>query len=405
MSQLRYNPILMNIIHEIDTEHNRISAPHRRKWFEVNKRIIDIYGWKDWNYVVTTLKALQQHISVDIKYSDSLQESVTKFAVYTDDLFTIQTLYNGETSQNRLANIREIVSHYKSLACCEWLKQIYYQPYLDRIKKGKIITNFNSDRTFHLLLNAIIQNESPIYMRAFSTKILGNSKKFEKEYLKAVCPVLRKCPDLKEYEESIDESLSNNDVLRYFGIQTYNNTFEFKGNITYSLDQKSCLSTEKEEYGSVWNTEMLIHGEIQEVHAKQIITIENKANFYAVPHDPDTLYIFVHGFLSPLEQKICKQIFKSAPDAKYYHFGDLDYGGIRIFEFLKNKIFPTIKPLKMDVDTFREYEKISPGEIISSDVRKKLAAMTVSAELQPLKDHILSTWKIYEQETFILIKK
>ncbi|COH67119.1 Uncharacterized protein conserved in bacteria [Streptococcus pneumoniae] len=40
-----------------------------------------------------------------------------------------------------------------------------------------------------------------------------------------------------------------------------------------------------------------------------------------------------------------------------YHYGDLDYGGIQIFEYIKRAFFKELEPYMMDVSTYRQYVK------------------------------------------------
>ena len=62
---------------------------------------------------------------------------------------------------------------------------------------------------------------------------------------------------------------------------------------------------------------------------KQIITIENKANYEDMQYNPEILYIYVQGFPSPKERRFLDDLMKIAPqNIKVSHWGDMDYGGI-----------------------------------------------------------------------------
>lgn len=54
-------------------------------------------------------------------------------------------------------------------------------------------------------------------------------------------------------------------------------------------------------------------------------------------YDPETLYIFTHGYLSPAERNICYQSEALWPQAEYFYWRAMDYSGICIFNYMDNK--------------------------------------------------------------------
>ena len=64
-------------------------------------------------------------------------------------------------------------------------------------------------------------------------------------------------------------------------------------------------------------------------------------------------YIFCHGFFSPKEVRFLKTICDLvSEECEFYHWGDLDYGGICIFQFIKAQVFPKLLPYKMSQEDF-----------------------------------------------------
>ena len=57
---------------------------------------------------------------------------------------------------------------------------------------------------------------------------------------------------------------------------------------------------------------------------------------------------------------------------EYLHWGDMDYGGINIFEFIKNYIFPDIKPYLMDKESFYKAIQAGYGVKLKPETREKL---------------------------------
>ena len=74
-------------------------------------------------------------------------------------------------------------------------------------------------------------------------------------------------------------------------------------------------------------------------------------------------------------------------------------GGIRIFEYIQKHIFPGIKPLQMDVETYEKYEEYA--KTISKETMEKLEKVNVPL-LEELKEKLLETGKGIEQESFLI---
>ena len=86
-------------------------------------------------------------------------------------------------------------------------------------------------------------------------------------------------------------------------------------------------------------------------------------------YDPEILYIYSHGYFSPLEREFLKKLQRviEGKDVEVFHSGDMDYGGIRIFEYIQKHIFPGIKPLQMDVETYEKYEEYDENNLERDD--------------------------------------
>ncbi len=94
-----------------------------------------------------------------------------------------------------------------------------------------------------------------------------------------------------------------------------------------------------------------------------MITFENKTNyldFIRKTARPDTLGIYLAGFHSPVKrlflQKVTAFLRENAPSGvAYFHWGDIDLGGFRIFVHLKTEVLPELRPYRMDAETLRRY--------------------------------------------------
>ena len=289
----------------------------------------------------------------------------------------------------------------------------YYEDILERLRTGQLVKDPNlGDELFFHFLNAMAKNESSIWKRVFSAYISGSSKIFEQNYEKRVCTVLRLSP---LYEEGME----NEDLLKAYGILTYSQTLEWKGALVYRLDKTkhsgdvsvlTCadtgvIDTSENVWGTVLNAQTLEHSECIELPGvKQILIIENKANYEAMPYRKDTLYLYCHGFFSPKEISFLKKIPEIYPEMNVFHWGDMDYGGMRIFEFNRTRLFPRLKPWKMDTETYEKALSDGAGIDLNEEKRKKLEQFETEM-LRDLKEYILKYGKEIEQERLLLRKK
>lgn len=131
------------------------------------------------------------------------------------------------------------------------------------------------------------------------------------------------------------------------------------------------------------------------------MTIENKANYEDMRYRKDTLYIFCHGFFSPKEVRFLKGLCDLVSrDCTFYHWGDMDYGGICIFQFIQSHLFPKLLPYKMGVEDFETALQNNQGMVLKEETREKLEKKNAGV-LEPLKEAILRTNRTIEQECLL----
>ena len=76
----------------------------------------------------------------------------------------------------------------------------------------------------------------------------------------------------------------------------------------------------------------------------------------------------------------------------------MDYGGIRIFQYIRKQIFPKLQPYQMSVE---QYEKYKANAIdIEESALEKLRDLKEPL-LQELIDVICREKKVIEQESFL----
>ena len=122
-----------------------------------------------------------------------------------------------------------------------------------------------------------------------------------------------------------------------------------------------------------------------------------------MPFEEHTLYIFTHGFFSPKESRFLQKVNRVLENAgtEFYHSGDLDYGGIKIFQYIQKNIFPKLKPYQMDVETYEKYKDYA--EDLEKTTIEKLKKLEIKeSALQKLAQKIIDEGRGIEQESFLL---
>ena len=345
----------------------------------------------------------------------AVRTEIEKITVSPDAIPLICQVEQIEDPRERQLSQMELTESWKSrVAQADWLIP-YYDHILERLNSGKLVKDVPGleDPLFFLFLNKTAEERKPLYRRAFSAQVctiwngiaqtkqseskITPTKRFEKIYQSAVLSVL------KQYSPLYEEGMSDEELLTAHGILTYAQTLEFKGAVSYRIDDGPAISTAAQIYGTMFNKQTLENAvPISIVGIRQIMTIENKANYEKMQFRPDTLYIFCHGFFSPPERKFLSRVVALAgTDTEYFHWGDMDYGGIRIFKFLQKSLFPKLKPWKMDVTDYKMALQMGASISLETDKRERFEQMDAGV-LTPLKEAILKNGKEIEQELLLL---
>lgn len=312
----------------------------------------------------------------------------------------------------------EQMERLKKEAAAEWIVP-FYDHILERLQSGELVRDVNrnrikelDDKDYFLCINAVVNNQAAVWKRIFSAAIFAQnkrstaldalenavppSKKFEKKYQSKVVTVL------KDYSPLYEEGMTEEELLTAHGILSYAQTLEWKGSLQYRIDAGEFVDTSCLPYGTILNSQTLDHAvPVALTGVKRVVTIENKANYESMRYDPDTLYIYCHGFFSPKERRFLKHLAEIAEDGTdFLHWGDMDYGGIRIFLFNQKKLFPGLRPWRMDRAAYKAAVGMGAGCKLEPGKREELKHMDAGA-LEELRKCILENNLEIEQELLL----
>lgn len=404
------------IIEKAECDSYRAGTRSKQWHIEADQKLLDAVGGR--SVLLRQAGELEKLTGISgkiiVKWK-AVRTEIEKITVSSDAIPLLCQVEQIEDPRERQLSQMELTESWKSrVARADWLIP-YYDHILERLNSGKLVKDVPGleDPLFFLFLNKTAEERKPLYRRAFSAQVctiwngiaqtkqseskITPTKRFEKIYQSAVLSVL------KQYSPLYEEGMSDEELLTAHGILTYAQTLEFKGAVSYRIDDGPAISTAAQIYGTMFNKQTLENAvPISIVGIRQIMTIENKANYEKMQFRPDTLYIFCHGFFSPPERKFLSRVVALAgTDTEYFHWGDMDYGGIRIFKFLQKNLFPKLKPWKMDVTDYKMALQMGASISLETDKRERFEQMDAGV-LTPLKEAILKNGKEIEQELLLL---
>lgn len=224
---------------------------------------------------------------------------------------------------------------------------------------------FTDSTQLDLLLKTfteLFKLEEDTKKRDFSVKYLGDSKVFESIQGKIIKII--KDFDSNEYGND-EEVLAAYNIIKNTSYAIIKNKLVFRlNNCFINLDD---LGFEYSLSDEMINNLIIITSNINKV-----ITVENLTSFYAL-NDKEALIIYLAGFHNHAKQKLLKLIYNAYPNAKYYHFSDIDAGGFWIYHTLKEKTNIPFVPYRMNVEELLVHK--NHLKKLTENDRKKLLKM------------------------------
>ena len=231
--------------------------------------------------------------------------------------------------------------------------------------------------------------------RIFSKRYLGHSKLFEQQVRTRLVGILRRYAPLPELDED-DLLLLETGLVRASG------EVLLRGPLQLRLQDKLADITPF-AYGVALGAETLSEMEIAGCQASRLVSVENKATFRELVRaglGESVLLICIGGFAGSAKRRLLQKLADHlGQNFAYLHWGDLDYGGLQIFQHLRQTCLPQLRPALMDADTYREF--VSSGEPFDDSYRRKLERLREQdgfGEFHDLLDAMLLQGKTLEQE-------
>lgn len=188
-------------------------------------------------------------------------------------------------------------------------------------------------------------NEEEILLRNFSKKVFGNSKYLEKNQNKFV-NLFNEFGE-EEYS-SFDEILEEHHIYK-------NERYTFiKGDIVFKINNQ-IINLKDLGFEFSLNSKEIEEMEILSIGNEKAITIENLTTFNYFSND-EYLKIYLSGFHNKDKENIINKIneFKKM---KWFHFGDIDAGGFKIYLNLISKTGIDFSLYLMNKNVLEKYKE------------------------------------------------
>lgn len=234
------------------------------------------------------------------------------------------------------------------------------------------------------------QNRDPCYMREFSIKYFQDSKYFE-QIASRIAKVFRQF-------SGEDAEIDTSESLAEYGIYRTPDYVYFKGDVSISIGGETAdLSLLKQGIGiSGEDLPGIRFSDLSRI--KKVVTIENLTSFFRY-WEEDGLFIYLGGYHNRIRRALLKMIYETIPDAKYYHFGDIDAGGFSILLDLRKKTGIPFMGYHMDLDTLKQHMQY--GKCLTESDRKRLEKIGKEKEFCEVIGFMLKENIKLEQECII----
>ncbi len=234
--------------------------------------------------------------------------------------------------------------------------------------------------------------------RLLSVRLYGDSKRWQSLENQVVAIIREYC------SREADKDAGAEEVLAERGIVDNPGQINLAGPLVFST------AAGRVDVGLFYpdlglSTEMAADLSIEACPAEVVVTVENKTSFYEyIRSAPSShLVIYLGGYPNPPRRRLLEKLdryFESQNrQVIFYHWGDLDYGGITIWQRLTEKTGIYFEPLYMDEETYLKH--LGYGQPLDERYCRKLAALLDKRDLRifhPLIRLILKHKLRIEQE-------
>ena len=292
------------------------------------------------------------------------------------------------------AVIRELEQEIEAVNT-DWIVSFYCETkdYLEtKCRLGSRISADGNERRnlFHMLRFIDGNSLTSLTERVFSEKCFGDSKFFETKMKSTLLSIMRK---------HISREMNDAELLQSIGISRYPEPLELRGEIIINGNDMRVFRNGF----CIYSNEIEAADVIIPKTVERILTIENRANFFAYRQAENELVVYHGGQYSPAKKRLFEKLAAAMPtDCQWFHWGDIDLGGFSMLLRLRTEILPTVQPYRMSVAELQTYQAYT--QLFSKDYAEKLKKLKEQERLSDCLDcidYMLNNKVRLEQEAML----
>ena len=157
--------------------------------------------------------------------------------------------------------------------------------------------------------------------------LYGDSKYLEENVLHSLCRTLREYLKRPCQEDELED-----EILEEYHIVRERQKICLKGNMTVRIAGRE-LDLGAFADGVEFFAEELKRLEWIHVHTLHFMTVENRTSWLRLKI-PDAVLFYLGGYCVRSQRDFLKKVFRDNPKLVFWHFGDIDAGGLYIHEHL-----------------------------------------------------------------------
>lgn len=257
----------------------------------------------------------------------------------------------------------------------EWVKAWANEAVVALRERKSASLDLNDPDSYRKLVSVLFyltQQTDDVPKRVMSQRLFHDSKVFERTVEQRLLQVLRSVRDM-EFE-------SNADALASVGVTDHPKNVLVAGWLDGTVVGRGDVVLARFPGGVGLSGETIRALEIRHLPAERIILIENLTSWHqwvAERREEKEFVIYTGGFPNRTVQLLLRKLADflnchSEQSIPVCHWGDMDVGGIRIFEFIRGFLLPQLVPIGMDEAWFERY--VDVGMDISESYTRKIDA-------------------------------
>ena len=359
------------------------TAPERRVMLSLagNKRsdfpAYDIEDYHKRQAINEAVTALSREGIVSFEWLRGEENHILQCVWLNPDSIKEAYRYVDRTSvkEQITAAIREL-DRERALISTEWIALYYEQSVNYMRKKLRFPATLPKDKDerkalFQMLRLIDSASFVSVTERVFSEKCFGDSKYFENHLKSILLSILRKYVG----------DMSDAELLQFIGISRYPEPLEMRGDIIVNGNEMRAF-----EKGFCLYSNEIDQARIKlPANLKRIITIENRANFFAYRQGEDELAVYHGGQYSPAKKALFLKLAEALPKGcVWYHWGDIDFGGFSMLLRLRREILSLVQPYRMNREELIRYRDFT--RTFADDYAERLQRLSVQEELSDCRE-------------------